>query len=169
MEYATNGLTLVRGPSGITVQWGNGNHLTAPVAATEAVQRWNDGRRLLITTESTLIDIEPTLWADGPAITAFVDRTWPAKRFVDMGERGVTEIPRPNPAAVADPIPAPPRRQFLQRPKLLALLVLMLGASCYLAILLVSSQNAIILILGTGWLTVFAYRFAARRWSGGTG
>ena len=86
---------LIVASTGITRRGSGTTQVTVPVAATAAVLRWDDGRRVLVGTDANRIDIEPTLWYDGRKVVEHIDQTWPADLTVDLGSREESSIPTP--------------------------------------------------------------------------
>jgi zinc protease len=80
-----------------------GTHVTVPVAATAAVLRWPDGRRLLLGADGAEIDVEPTMWVGGAAVVAAVDSLWPDDLVVDRPVRPAADVPQPDRAPGEDP------------------------------------------------------------------
>lgn len=88
---------------GVSLWTPPGTHVTVPVAATAAVLRWPDGRRLLLGEDGAEVDVEPTMWVGGAAVVEAVDATWPASLVVDRPARPASDVPQPDRAPGEDP------------------------------------------------------------------
>ncbi|MFI7587157.1 hypothetical protein ACIB24_08795 [Spongisporangium articulatum] len=67
--------------------------LTFPVAGTDVVQSWDDGRRVIVLADANRVAVEPNVWARGAELVAGIDRLWPADLVVRMGARRAGEAP----------------------------------------------------------------------------
>jgi hypothetical protein len=90
---ARAGQTIQVGPNGITMA--GDNHLSVPLDSTVGVLRWSDGGRVLVGADGLLLEVEPTLWRDGPDLVQRIDRLWPAELIADLGSRAPERIPQP--------------------------------------------------------------------------
>jgi hypothetical protein len=68
--------------------------------ACSIVLAWPDGGRQLVGHDAMVVTVEPTLYADGPAAVARMDRHIPAGLRVDLPARDPGDIPQPPPVTV---------------------------------------------------------------------
>ena len=88
-------LILDDGPDGgLTARSPEGG-ATVRVGMTEAVLRWDDGRRVLVGSDANSVTVEPRMWRDGDRLVEAVDRLWPPGLVVPMGSRRPGDIPSP--------------------------------------------------------------------------
>ncbi|MCI0690075.1 MAG: hypothetical protein L0Y54_22990 [Sporichthyaceae bacterium] len=86
--------SLVVGASGVSLTDGT-NAITVRFDECAVVLAWPDGRRSLIGSDALGLNVEPTLWRDGLAATAEIDRRVRAALVVPMPARAAADIPKP--------------------------------------------------------------------------
>jgi hypothetical protein len=77
---------VVAGDEGITLKRADAVTVGIPYDGCEVLLRWPDGRRVLIGTDGTTLDVVPSTWVDGAELVSAIDRGVEAERQVDLPE-----------------------------------------------------------------------------------
>ena len=151
---------LVVGAGGVTRRSG-GFHVTAPVGAVVAVQRYADGGRVLVADDGNRVVVEPTLWRHGQFAVEEVDGLFPEHLVVDMGARPADEIPRPRAAQAAAAAEA--EAVTTRRKELMLLAVALLVLAVVAAVAVVLAMNGRPVLIGPLLLGALVSVWRARK------
>ena len=90
---------LVYGPEGVSMRWPDDSHVTVRYSELAAALHYEDGCISLLGSDGTWMNIEPTLWRNGPSICRKIFERIPVHLLLEQGTRSADEIPQPKTTA----------------------------------------------------------------------
>ncbi len=90
---------LVYGPQGVSLRSPDGSHITVRYSGLAGALHYEDGCLCLIGSDATYLNIEPTLWRNGPSICREILKRVPAHLILEQGARSAEAIPKPRTTA----------------------------------------------------------------------
>lgn len=90
---------LVHGGEGISVVWPDNSHLTVRFSDIAAALHYDDGCICLISSDATVITIEPTLWQNGQSVCSQIRGNIPEQFLLGQPTRAAESLPKPRTTA----------------------------------------------------------------------